>query len=81
MEPKKYIHWSAMTFKDFVAWCNQRACDGHWGMSTAVACINIMKEVRDQWFWKRTRYWHEKYESDVIEQIVNPINEYFEIEE
>lgn len=30
-----------MKFKEFVNWCNERACDGCWGMLEAIACINL----------------------------------------
>lgn len=63
-----------MTFKQFEAWCNQRACDGCWGMLDAMVCIDIIGKVRKQRFWKREKFWQEKYSDDVMEQIVNPIN-------
>lgn len=62
-----------MKFKEFEAWCNQRACDGCWGMLEAMTCIDILGTVRKKWFWKRERFWQEKYAADVMEQIVNPI--------
>ena len=30
-----------MKFKEFAKWCNERACDGCWGMLEAMACIDI----------------------------------------
>lgn len=63
----------SMTFKEYIAWINQRACDGCWGMATAMTCVSIHQEVKKQRFWKREKYWKEKYEKDVLEQIVNPI--------
>lgn len=62
-----------MKFKEFEAWCNQRACDGCWGMLDAMVCIDIIGEVRKQRFWKREKFWQEKYSDDVMEQIVSPI--------
>lgn len=62
-----------MTFKEFEAWCNQRACDGCWGMLEAMTCIDILKTVRKKWFWQREKFWKEEYATDVMEQIVNPI--------
>lgn len=62
-----------MTFKEFEAWCNQRACDGCWGMLEAMTCIEILETVRKKRFWKREKFWQEEYASDVVEQIVNPI--------
>lgn len=34
-----------MTYAEFRKWCNERACDGQWSMSEAMACISIMKQV------------------------------------
>lgn len=64
-----------MTFKEFTAWCNERACDGRWGMLTAMACIDLMAEVRKIPFWKRERFWKSQYEKQVLEEIVEPINQ------
>ena len=55
-----------MKFKEFVNWCNERACDGCWGMSEAITCIGIMNEVKEKPFWKREKYWKENYEHDVF---------------
>lgn len=62
-----------MTFREFVSWCNERACDGCWGMLEAMVCIDIIGKVRKQRFWKRERFWQEEHAVDVMEQIVNPI--------
>jgi len=62
-----------MTFKKFEAWCNQRACDGCWGMLEAMTCIDILGTVRKKGLWKREKFWQEEYATDVMEQIVNPI--------
>lgn len=61
-----------MKFKKFVRWCNERVCDGCWGMIEAMTCIAIMREVQKQHFWKREKYWKEKFESEVLNKIVNP---------
>lgn len=72
-----------MIFKEFVDWCNDRACDGRWSLGAAVACCDILHEVNSQsfWNWKRESYWKEKYEEQVVEQIVNPINQRIEEED
>lgn len=62
-----------MKFKEFVAWCNERTCDGCWGMVTAMTCIDIISSIRKVPFWKRKKIWA-GIEPDVMEQIVNPIN-------
>ena len=58
-----------MTFKEFNKWCNDRACDGHWGMNMAIACIQINKVIHKAPFWKRKKIWQE-YQK-VAEEIVN----------
>lgn len=63
-----------MKFKEFVSWCNERACDGFWGMITAMACIDLMQTIRKQPFWKREKLWRQEYEKRVLDEIVNPIN-------
>ena len=67
-----------MTYKEFCAWCNDRAADGYWGMITAMACIDIMKKVRKKPFWKREKIWKTEWEQRVLDEIVNPINEKIE---
>ena len=64
-----------MTYKEFCSWCNQRACDGYWGMSVAIACIDIMNVVKKQRFWRREKFWKENYEKVVLKTIVDPIEE------
>lgn len=34
-----------MKYKEFVRWCNERACDGCWGLNTAMICINIINNM------------------------------------
>lgn len=63
-----------MKFKQFVRWCNERACDGCWGMLEAMACIDLIATVRKKPFWKREALWKEEYEQRVLDEIVNPIN-------
>ncbi len=63
-----------MKFKEFVIWLNERACDGCWGMITAMACIDLMQTIKKQPFWKREKIWKQEYEKRVLDEIVNPIN-------
>lgn len=44
-----------MKFKEFVNWCNERACDGCLGMLEAIACINLINEIMKIQFWKREK--------------------------
>lgn len=61
-----------MKYREFVRWCNERACDGHWGLYEAAACSSIIREVERLPFRKRERYWRENYEIGTVEVIVNP---------
>lgn len=67
-----------MKFKEFVNWCNERACDGCWGMLVAIACINLINEIMKIQFWKREKIWKENYERQVLEEIINPIEKKLE---
>lgn len=64
---------SKIKFKGFVNWCNERACDGCWGMLEAMTCIDLIEEIRKAPFWKREKFWKENYEQQVLEEIINPI--------
>lgn len=35
-----------ITFKEFISWANDRACDGAWSRYTAVVCIEAINEVQ-----------------------------------
>lgn len=62
-----------MKFKEFKSWCEQRACDGCWGLAEAMASIAIIEIISSAPFWKREKLWREEYEESVVRQIVNPI--------
>ena len=68
-----------MKYKEFVRWCNDRACDGCQGPDFATLCIGIMSEVRSLPFWKREKLWQqlnkEFYVEKHIEVIMNKIEE------
>ena len=35
-----------MTYKEFKAWCNERACDGRWNsIETITCCLDIINEI------------------------------------
>lgn len=64
-----------MTYKEFFAWCNDRAADGCWGIETAIYCIDIINQIRKEPFWKREKKWKELNEKyTIVEDIINPIN-------
>lgn len=69
-----------MTFKQFVGWCNERACDGRWTVNTFMICTKIMEDIRRQPFWKRKKAWL-KIADEVERDIVSVINKKYGIEE
>ena len=64
-----------MKFKEFSRWCNNRACDGFWGMSEAMICVRVCEEIYTYPFWKREKIWKEKYKDEIENKIVNKTNE------
>lgn len=68
-----------MKFKEFENWCNERSCDGCWGILEAMTCIGLMNEIRKIQFWKREKFWKENYEKQVLEEIINPIEKKLEV--
>ena len=64
-----------MTFKQFVQWCNERACDGCWGMLEAMQCIEVMRDVRQYPFWKREKMWKHHHMRAFVEEIVEKTNQ------
>lgn len=64
-----------MEYKDFVRWCNQRACDGVLDYATYLICIAIMKEVESVPLDERDKLWR-SVRADVEEKAVKPIEEY-----
>lgn len=61
-----------MKYKEFVAWCNKRACDGCWSMGTTLYCIGIMKKINSLPFWKREKEW-QKIKDEVEKDVVSVI--------
>ena len=49
-----------------------------WGMLEAMACIDLIGEVKKVPFWKREKFWKENYEQQVLEEIINPIEKNLE---
>lgn len=67
-----------MTYKEFNTWCNQRACDGRWGMNEAMMCCDIItrisKETRKKykflWKFKLEKTWQELTEERECAEII-----------
>ena len=62
-----------MKFRQFIKWCNDRACDGCWDMLTAITCSDLIDRVRKIPFWKREKYWRDNYEKPVLKGIITPL--------
>lgn len=62
-----------MEYKEFIDWCNQRACDGCWGLQEAVICLDIIEKVQKTAFFKRKNKWKEL--EPVANEIVTKTNE------
>lgn len=67
-----------MTFKEFMEWCNDRACDGTWNLREVTAVVDVVNDVTKKCRWRREKYWKKRYESRVMQQIVIPINKRIE---
>ena len=64
-----------MKYKEFIDWCNHRACDGCWGSYEAIFCSDIIGQIQRTPFWKRERKWQELNNKFSIENnIIIPIN-------
>ena len=63
-----------MKYKEFVKWCNERACDGCWSFITATTCIQIMGHIKQFPFWRREKEW-QKIKDEVERDIVTAIEE------
>lgn len=62
-----------MKYKEFVKWCNERACDGYWSFLTAHFCIAVMHMINKKPFWKREKEWQNTYKDIVIKTVIEPI--------
>ena len=63
-----------MTYKEFVSWCNERACDGCWSMGPAIYCIEVINKINALPFWKRKKEWL-KVKDEIERDVVSVINE------
>lgn len=68
-----------MKYREFVTWCDERACDGCWGFYKATICIDVIDNVQKLPFWKREKFWQKVNEQlGIIEFIVIPTNKKIE---
>ena len=68
----------SMKYKEFNNWCNERACDGCWGLNEAMTCIDICHLFSYIPKWKQEKAWQHFLSRDVLEQIVIETNEIIE---
>ena len=64
-----------MTYKEYLAWCNERACDGCWSLQVAIVCSDIANRLYKVPFWKRKKEWLKIKDEIDIEKVVAAINE------
>ena len=62
-----------MTYQEFKDWCNDRVCDGMWGVDTFFACKHIMDIMNATIFFQRKKIW-KILEPEVMAGIVEPVN-------
>ena len=67
-----------MKYKEFNDWCNERACDGRWGLREAMACVDICHLFSYIPKWKREEAWQHFQSRDVLELIVTETNKIIE---
>lgn len=63
-----------MKFREFVSWASDRAADGFWNYQIATVSLAIIHDVQKIPFWKRERIWKDKFENDVLNDLVYPVN-------
>lgn len=69
-----------MTYKQFIQWCNNRACDGRWSINAFIVCKSIIKNIEHLPFWKRKKEWL-KIKDEVEKDIVSVTNKKYGINE
>lgn len=62
-----------MTYKEFIAWCHERACDGCWSIEIATVCLNVITTVKSVPFWQRKKLWLKI--KDNVEAVVSIAND------
>lgn len=61
-----------MKYKEFVDWCNERACDGCWDIETAILCGRAIDLISSVPFWKRKKIWKKlKDKAAIIVSVIN----------
>ena len=73
------MKYDYISFKQFSAWCNERAADGKWGMANAIECSQLCSDMYNVFFLKREKIWKEQYEPHMRE-LVNEIERKIELD-
>ena len=68
-----------MTYKGFLKWANDRACDGRWGLDVAMACTQMATLLYSVPWFRRKKLWQEMQGDEFVEQIVVPTNVKYKI--
>lgn len=63
-----------MTYKGFLKWANDRACDGQWDLDVAMFCTEIATRLYSVPWFKRNKLWCALQGNEIVQQIVNPTN-------
>lgn len=66
-----------MTYKGFLRWANDRACDGRWGIYEAMACTHLATCLSSAPWFRREKLWKEMKGDEFVNQIVVPINAHY----
>ena len=70
-----------MTYKEFNDWCNNRVCDGHWGLKEAILCVGICEIISNKPRWRREKAWQKHELRMAAEEIVTETNKLIAIME
>ncbi|MGL5718073.1 MAG: hypothetical protein ACRCX2_34030 [Paraclostridium sp.] len=65
-----------MTYKEFISYCNDRACDGRWGRNEAsncIAIIDIISSIETKGLFKKRKT--EKAREDAWQKLLVTIRE------
>ena len=65
-----------MTYKEFCNWCNERACDGRWGMALAASCSECISDCQKKIWFKREKYFQKEY-SESVERVMKYWNKIY----
>lgn len=66
-----------MKFKEFNDWCNERVCDGRWGLKEAITCVGVCEDVLEHRCF-REKAWRKHELRNTVEKIVEETNKIIE---